>query len=279
MSISRFATLGALVSLAAAWLPETNKQITANNGTNLFSKSNGKIRGVNTGSQFIFEPWIGESAWSDMGCGGQKSEFDCVSSLGQDKANSAFAKHWDTWMTEEDISEIQSYGLNTIRIPVGYWMKEDLVYRDSEYFPQGGFDYLERLCGWASDAGLYIIMDLHGLPGAQTPENPFTGQYASEAGFYEDYQYERALKFLEWMTTNIHQNDNFRNVGMLEIVNEPEQEEDKAASVRAGYYPDAFRVSLLPLPCGQQQQLTLPSESAPRSRNSQSTETTTCTSR
>lgn len=250
MSISRFATLGALVSLAAAWLPETNKQITANNGTNLFSKSNGKIRGVNTGSQFIFEPWIGESAWSDMGCGGQKSEFDCVSSLGQDKANSVFAKHWDTWITEEDISEIQNYGLNTIRIPVGYWMKEDLVYRDSEYFPQGGFDYLKRLCGWASDAGLYIIMDLHGLPGAQTPENPFTGQYASEAGFYEDYQYERALKFLEWMTTNIHQNDNFRNVGMLEIVNEPEQEEDKAASVRAGYYPNAYRVSLFPLPCG-----------------------------
>lgn len=98
-----------------------------------------------------------------MGCGGQKSEFDCVLSLGQDKANSAFASHWSSWITQDDITEMVSYGLNTIRVPVGYWMREDLVYSDSEHFPQGGLQYLENLCGWASDAGLYIITVPQGL--------------------------------------------------------------------------------------------------------------------
>ncbi|KAI9924927.1 hypothetical protein MW887_006333 [Aspergillus wentii] len=238
--ISRLSVLTLLSGLAAAWLPETDKQITASNGTNLFTPSKGKIRGVNMGSHLVFEPWIAENAWSDMGCKGQKSEFDCVSKMGQDAANKAFAGHWDSWITEDDIAEIVSYGLNTIRIPVGYWIKEDLVYSDSEHFPQGGFDYLEKLCGWASDAGLYIIMDLHGAPGAQTAKNPFTGQYADTPGFYQDYQYERALKFLEWMTTTIHQNDKFRNVGMLEVVNEPVQNADKVKTMRTSYYPQAF---------------------------------------
>ena len=113
--------------------------------------------------------------WNAMGCGGTLSEFDCVSKLGQAAANSAFQAHWARWTTQADIQQMQSYGINTIRVPVGYWMKEDLVYT-SEHFPQGGLQYLEQICGWASDAGFYIIIDLHGAPGAQVAQNPDTGQ-------------------------------------------------------------------------------------------------------
>ena len=81
---------------------------------------------------------------------------------------------------------MQSYGLNTIRIPVGYWILESIVYSDSEHFPQGGFSYLERLCGWASDAGFYIIIDMHGAPGAQVPTNPDTGQVSSPKPIHEN---------------------------------------------------------------------------------------------
>lgn len=44
------------------------------------------------------------------------------------------------------------------------------------------------------------------------------------------------------MTTNIHQNNAFRNVGMLEIVNEPIQDADQVSSMRTSYYPNAFKV-------------------------------------
>lgn len=42
-------------------------------------------------------------------------------------------------------------------------------------------------------------MDLHGAPGAQVASNPDTGQYASTPGFFNQYNYGRALKFLGWM--------------------------------------------------------------------------------
>ena len=134
------------------------------------------IRGVNLGSQFIVEPWMASDEWNSMGCNNTESEFDCVGKLGQAKANTVWERHWRTWTTKDDIAKIKSYGLNAIRIPIGYWIHEDLVDSDTEHFPQGGLHYLEQICGWASDAGLYIIIDLHGAPGAQVAHAADTGQ-------------------------------------------------------------------------------------------------------
>jgi aryl-phospho-beta-D-glucosidase BglC (GH1 family) len=74
---------------------------------------------------------------------------------------------------------MQSYGLNTIPVPVGYLIMESIVCSDSEHFPQGVIGYLEQLCGWASDVGFYIIISMHGAPGAQVSTNPDTGQVSS----------------------------------------------------------------------------------------------------
>lgn len=156
---SSILTITAYASLAAARLP-----------TNL------PIRGVNLGSQFILEPWMANDEWTTMGCDDQASEFDCVAHLGQATANAAWEKHWSTWTTQDDIAAMKQYGLNAIRIPVGYWIREDLVDRDSEHFPQGGLKYLEQICWWASDEGFFIVIDLHGAPGAQVKGNPDTGQ-------------------------------------------------------------------------------------------------------
>lgn len=156
--LTQAAALSALAAPALAWLP-----------------ANLPIRGVNLGSMFVFEPWIASNTWSSM-CGSAESEFDCVQTLGQDAANTAFASHWGSWITSDDFTTMTSYGLNTVRIPVGYWMMESLVYADSEYFPQGGLAYLENICDWAANAGMYIIIDLHGAPGAQVSDNPDTGQ-------------------------------------------------------------------------------------------------------
>lgn len=247
-----------LILKAAAWLPGEQKEIYAADGANLFNQTisnrtfasnttskrwlpaSGKIRGVNLGSLFVFEPWLASTEWSNMGCGAYLSEFDCVSALGQAQANVVFQNHWNTWITQADISQMQSFGLNTIRIPVGYWMMESIVFSDSEHFPQGGISYLERICGWASDAGFYIIIDMHGAPGAQVADNPDTGQYAPTPGFYVDWQYDRATQFLNWLTNIIHTDNSFRNVGMIAVVNEPVQDPNSVADLMSTYYPNAY---------------------------------------
>ncbi len=49
------------------------------------------------------------------------------------------------------------------------------------------------------------------------------------------------------MTKSIHQDNKFRNVGMIELVNEPLQDSEQTDSMRKDYYPDAWKVtSFLP---------------------------------
>ncbi|KAJ6437124.1 C6 zinc finger domain-containingprotein [Purpureocillium lavendulum] len=203
---------------------------------------NDKIRGVNLGSQFIIEPWMAADEFLSMGCGGLNDEWSCVEKLGQDAANAAFKKHWDSWTTQDDIKQMASLKLNTVRIPVGFWLREDLV-QDGEHFPRGGIEYLDRLVGWCKDAGLYVIMDLHGGPGAQFPNQQYTGHGVSQPGFYNTDNYERAAKFLEWMAERIHTNDAYSTVGMLEVMNEPVHSGDypnEAADMVKTFYPLAW---------------------------------------
>lgn len=210
-----FLSISACFVLVEAWLPSDR---------NLFnlsaSNAGGKIRGVNLGSTFVIEPWMALNSWSTMGCGDSLAEFDCVAKLGQQKANAAWETHWSQWITEADITAMANYGLNSIRIPLGYWMDESLV-TSNETFPQGGFKHLEQICAWASDQGLYIMLDMHGAPGSQRKEKPSPGQWSATDGFYVTYNYNRGYQFLQWITNITHTNTAFRNVGMLEVVNEP----------------------------------------------------------
>lgn len=83
-----------------AWMPGEQQEIYSVDGANLFNHSEtsvnstkrwlpgtSKIRGVNLGSLFVFEPWMATPQWNSMGCGAYASEFDCVMGLGQGRAN------------------------------------------------------------------------------------------------------------------------------------------------------------------------------------------------
>uniref|UniRef100_A0A8H7K9G3 glucan 1,3-beta-glucosidase n=1 Tax=Bionectria ochroleuca TaxID=29856 RepID=A0A8H7K9G3_BIOOC len=235
-------TASFLLALAKAWTPESQENDTTGAKAKRWLSGASKIRGVNLGSQFIIEPWMANDEWNSMGCANTNDEWACVKKLGQDAADAAFKKHWDTWITQAEIKEIASLGLNTVRIPVGFWIKEDLV-KQGEYYPRGGLAYLDRLVGWCREAGLYVIMDLHGGPGSQYPNQQFTGHGVDYPGFYTAENYERAIKFLEWMADRIHTTPNYWNVGMLQVMNEPVHASGysaEAADMIANYYPKAL---------------------------------------
>ncbi|KAM0536069.1 hypothetical protein ACHAPP_003264 [Verticillium nonalfalfae] len=217
----RLSSLAAAVSwlqLSSAWLPSERPEGTLNKK---WLPGSGKIRGVNLGSLFVFEPWIANSAWTGLGCEDSPdrgSEFDCVSKLGQEQADAAFQGHWGSFITESDLDEMKRYGINTIRIPLGYWLDRSLV-DSSENFPQGAEEYLVRICGWATARGLYIILD---------------------PGFYNEYNYGRGVKFLQYLTKLAHERPEMENVGMIEVLNEPVHWDQSVESLRSTFYRDAY---------------------------------------
>ncbi|KAF3045094.1 hypothetical protein E8E12_008575 [Didymella heteroderae] len=195
-----------------------------------------KIRGVNLGSLFIVEPWMSSNTWKSMGCGGAKSEWDCVISLGQEKANTAFQKHWDTFITADDFDKMKDYGINTVRIPVGHWFVEETIIV-GENWPRGGMQYLDKVAGLAASRNIGVIIDLHAAPGVQVAGNAFTGHLTDDTGFYTSLNYARAYTFLSNMTERIHTNPCYSSTFALEVLNEPEQGHDSLVST---YYPKAY---------------------------------------
>ncbi|OAX32094.1 glycoside hydrolase, partial [Rhizopogon vinicolor AM-OR11-026] len=141
-----------------------------------------KIYGVNLGSWLVLEPWMLPQAWLKMG--GQSCAAACATCIATessfakaypDTVDAKFAEHWDTWFTKDDVEALTAAGINTVRVPLGYWIVEDLVDRSHESYPRGGLGYLRRGLKWLKDAGIEAILDHHALPGVQTPGQMFTG--------------------------------------------------------------------------------------------------------
>lgn len=95
---------------------------------------------------------------------------------------------------------------------------------------------------------MYIILDFHGAPYGQK-NDAFTGQCNPNPGFYQTSQYTRAYSWLTWMTNRIHQSGGqsnpYRNVGMIEILNEPlsfgNQIQSEKDTMVQQYYPGAIK--------------------------------------
>jgi hypothetical protein len=180
-----------LVISVSAWMPQDRELQAFNRTTEYTSGSlekrahplpNWKIRGVNLGGWLISEPWMMRGEWADMGCGhgagdadDECSEFDCVNFLGQAQADTNFNAHYARWITPSVIQDIHNAGLNTIRIPIGYWSLHNLV-DSSEHFPNMNLQYLDAVIQKAADLGMFVVIDLHGAPGAQKVKDAFTGQ-------------------------------------------------------------------------------------------------------
>lgn len=169
-----------LAASAQAWMPEHRELAAFNRTSNYLSKRahnlpTWKIRGVNLGGWLLSEPWLMVDEWAAMGCGTACSEFDCVRALGQAKADTAFNAHYGRWITPSMVQDMHNAGLNTIRIPIGYWSYRDIV-DSSESFPKMDLKYLDAVVQKAADLGMFVVMDLHGAPGSQKTQDAFTGQ-------------------------------------------------------------------------------------------------------
>src|SRR5713226_9066642 len=87
--------------------------------------------------------------------------------LGPERAKAFWTAYHDTYIREDDIRFIKSVGFNTVRIPLHY-----ALFMTADGTISGeGWALLDRVLGWAREAGLYVIVDLHAAPGGQTGIN------------------------------------------------------------------------------------------------------------
>jgi endoglucanase len=72
-------------------------------------------------------------------------------------------RHFDTFITKEDIGRIANWGFDHIRLPIDYEIMEDGSGPGT--YPESGFKYLDRCLNWCQDNRIRLIFDIHRAPG------------------------------------------------------------------------------------------------------------------
>jgi glucan 1,3-beta-glucosidase len=134
------------------------------------------IRGVNVGGWLVLEPWITPSLFFPYLCPGGCpnntppviDERSLCERLGPDAARGVLDSFRSQWVTEATFSRIADAGLNTVRIPYGYW-----IYGDAKDFCPNisSISFLDSAIEWATKHSLQVVLDLHGVPYSQNGQD------------------------------------------------------------------------------------------------------------
>lgn len=84
--------------------------------------------------------------------------------------------HYDSFLSEDDIRRISSWGLDHVRLPVDY----ELIETEQGDSVESGFQYIDSCLQWCEKYGLNMILDLHKARGY------FFNEVERSLGFFED---------------------------------------------------------------------------------------------
>lgn len=127
---------------------------------------NYKSNGVNLGGWLVLEKNIQPSFFNDNAPSAIDEDSFCKT-LGQVKCGALLENRYNTYITTKDIDNFAAYGVNTLRIPIGYWAYMPAIAGDN-YYTGGQKLAMQKIAQYAiSKHNMHIVVDLHGLPGGQ----------------------------------------------------------------------------------------------------------------
>lgn len=198
-------------------------------------KTPAPLRSVNIGGLFVLEPWITpdfhgkENLWNDD----IKDQYDFSQ---EDGAQTTLNDHWNNWYTQADFDHMVESGLNSIRLPVGWWyFAEDAGIDFAPYLvPEQKISDdahpITKIINYANEAKLMVVIDLHGAPSSQNGLDNSGKRSLDEqvenwgdTWLYNQTALEDTTKILVSITKYINALNakGVHNVIMLELVNEP----------------------------------------------------------
>jgi endoglucanase len=179
------------------------------------------LQGVNLGGWFIMEKWM-----APLDSGSLPDTYSVMQKLDQRfgvaTEQSLIKTYQTSWITTTDLDNIAKAGFNAVRVPV--WWGQFYLLNDQS--PAGwrsdAFDVLDWLVSEAGARGIYVIIDMHGVVGGQSPSDD-TGR-AGQNQYWTNANFQGQTAYMWWMIANRYRGN--PTVAGYDLVNEP----DKAPS-------------------------------------------------
>lgn len=170
------------------------------------------IKGVNLGNWLVLEKWMSPALFNGTTA---EDEYYLPRQLSKEVYEARINEHRAEFISERDFARIAAIGLNTVRIPVPYF-----IFGDREPFI-GCIEELDKAFNWAERYGLKILIDLHTTPMSQNGfDNGGISGVCRWAQLPDEVEY--VLDVLEKLSKRYGQRDGLFGI---EPVNEPVSEE------------------------------------------------------
>jgi glucan 1,3-beta-glucosidase len=172
------------------------------------------LRGCNLGNWLLNELWM-------MGMtrrGDPKDHWEVEEVLrqrfGPEEKQRLLELQRENWIKPRDFYTIKSWGFNVVRLPFYYDLLEDDA--TPGQLRSDAFKWLDRAINMAAQAGIYVIVDMHGAPGGQSKDQ-CTGHIGQDKLWQAEYRKRAA--FL-WKSIAEHYRNN-PTVAAYDLLNEP----------------------------------------------------------
>jgi cellulase (glycosyl hydrolase family 5) len=119
------------------------------------------LNGVNLGGWLLWEGWI----WGGNFHSEERMVADIAKVTDRSYAEAFRDSVYASFITRDDIKAIAAMNLNSIRIPINHRMidKEN----SNADIDEKNFKVLDSVISWCEEFNVYVILDLHALPGGQ----------------------------------------------------------------------------------------------------------------
>lgn len=206
--------------------------------------------GVSLGNWLLLERWMNEDWMVQTGGSDAWDEWTLTENLGSG-ALAVLQEHWDTWVTEEELDTFKSAGMNTIRIPVGYWAFIPAAEGEPYLALSGQKEQMDKMLGWLYARGMYASIDLHGLPGSQNGDQS-SGHNVSTVEWFSDTNQQLSIQTLNETIAWIQGSEYASVVNSIGVVNEPRPSHYSFSSSQASanwdtletFYETAYQICL-----------------------------------
>jgi endoglucanase len=171
------------------------------------------LKGCNLGNWLMIEPWM------LGGCIEARDQFTIFATLrqrfGDDAGTHLIDLYRGNYITPRDFDIIKSFGFNLVRLPFDYRMVQD----DQPPYPirADAFKWLDHAVDMADAAGVYLILDLHGVPGGQSLEM-HTGKAGVNAFYTSSDDQDRTVAIWHALAEHFQHRS---AVAAYDLINEP----------------------------------------------------------
>lgn len=142
------------------------------------------IRGVNLGGWLVVEKWMTPGLFRNI------NAIDEYTLSHSDGGKKRLQQHRESFITEDDFVWLKDHSITFVRIPVGYWLFDDI----DGYM--ASVDHLDNAMKWAQKHRVRVLICLHGARGSQ---NGFdnSGRHGRADWFNKAYYRQDTLEVLE----------------------------------------------------------------------------------